>query len=99
MLRRSKLAFWLTLLGVSLVVLVGASYLYLVSRSPLAFNEMDFDSNGFVTFYELVYANAYGTRKITTHDGACTEYYALRDGLPLKIICNGHQPSSPPSAP
>ena len=89
MLWRNRIVFWLTFSGVSVVVLIGASYLYLVRTSPLAFHEMDFDENGFVTFFELAYANSYGTRRITEHERSCTEYYALEDGLRLKIVCDG----------
>ena len=99
MLRRDRITFWLTLSGVSLIVAVGASYLHLVGTSPLAFEEMDFDENGFVTFFELAYANSYGTRRITEHEKTCTEYYALKDGSQLKIICNGDERSSTSTAP
>ena len=96
---RSKLAFWLALSGVSLIVVIGASYIRLVRTSPLTFEAMDFDRNGFVTFSELVYVNAYGTRQVTENGETCTEYYALKDGLRLKIVCNGDEYSSAPKAP
>jgi len=89
--RRSKLAFWLAFSGVVLIVSVGASYLYLIKKSPLAFDEMDFDQNGFVTFSELDYASSYGTRQVTENDMSCIEYYALKDGLRLKVVCNGNE--------
>ena len=83
-----KLPFWLTLFGVLFVVSVGASYLFLVQKSPLKFQETDFDNNGLVTFSELYYANSYGTRPITVSNTSCIEYYALKDGLRLKLVCN-----------
>lgn len=85
---RRRLAFWLALSGVSLVVVVGAGYLYLVGTSSLPFAAMDFDGNGFVTFHELAYANAFDARPITENGQACTEYYALKDGVRLTIICD-----------
>jgi hypothetical protein len=85
--RTFKLAFWLTFSGVVLIVVGGASYLYLIWKSPLEFNEMDFDNNGFVTFSELYYASSYETRKITENGMNCIEYYALKDGFRLKLIC------------
>ena len=84
---RSRLAFWLALSGVSVIVVVGASYISLVGTSPLTFDAMDFDRDGFVTFPELFYANAYGTRQVTENGKTCTEYYALKDGLRLKVVC------------
>ncbi len=89
--RKSKLVFWLTLSGVSAIVAAGASYLYLTQKSPLTFGKMDFDQNGFVTFSELIYASSYGTRQVTENDMSCTEYYALKDGAKLKVICDGDE--------
>ncbi len=85
-----KLPFWLTFSGVALIVSVGASYLYLVQKSPLKFEETDFDKNGLVTFSELTYASSYGTRPMTENNARCIEYYALKDGLRLKLVCNEH---------
>ena len=99
MIGNSKLVFWLPLSGVSLIVVVGASYIRLVGTSPLTFDPIDFDRDGSVTFSELVYANAYGTRQVTENSRTCTEYYALKDGLWLKIVCNGDEYSSAPKAP
>jgi len=48
----------LATLGVLIVVVVPALYLYLLTISPLSFDEMDFDDNGYVTFSELIYANS-----------------------------------------
>ena len=47
----------LATLGVAIVVLIPAVYLSLLAISPLSFDEMDFDDNGFVTFSELIHAN------------------------------------------
>ncbi len=47
----------LTTLGVLIVVATPAAYLFLLALSPLTFDEMDFDDNGFVTFSELIHAN------------------------------------------
>ena len=86
--KSSKLAFWLTSLGIALIVSVGASYLYLLRKSPLAFDELDFDQNGFVTFGELAYSSSYRTREVTENGVRCIEYYALKDGLRLKLACH-----------
>lgn len=86
-----KLPFWLTLFGVVLIVFIGTSYLYLIDKSPLTFDEMDFDQNGFVTFSELWYASSYGTRRVTEHGMSCSEYYALEDGLRLKLVCEAKE--------
>ena len=70
-----------------IIALIFVAYLYLVEKSPLTFQQMDFDQNGYVTFFELNYANSYGTREISMGDISCIEYYALKDGVKLKLEC------------
>jgi hypothetical protein len=48
----------LTTLGVVIVIAIPAVYLFLLSISPLTFDEMDFDDSGYVTFSELIHANS-----------------------------------------
>lgn len=88
--RYFNVTFWLTFSGIALIILVTASYLYLIEKSPLEFDEMDFDNNGFVTFCELISANIDGTPNVSENDGKCMEYYALKVGLMLKRVCNGN---------
>ena len=85
---RSRLNFWLTLIGVSIIVSIGSVYLYLIKTSPLAFAEMDFNENGFVTLGELLYANSYGTKTLVIGNQECIEYYALGDSRRLKLHCD-----------
>ena len=73
--------------GVVIVVAIAALYLYLLSKSPLSFSEMDFNDNGVVTFSELIHASSHGIRPIRQGDGVCREYYALGDGTTLRIDC------------
>jgi hypothetical protein len=47
----------LATIGVMIVILVPALYLYLLVKAPLSFKELDFDDNGIVTFSELIHAN------------------------------------------
>ena len=63
----------LATLGVTIVVVIPALYLYLLAKSPLSFKEMDFDDNGYVTFSELVYANSYCDRVIPKNQVICEE--------------------------
>jgi hypothetical protein len=48
----------LTTLGVLIVTVIPAAYLFMIALAPLTFDEMDFDDNGFVTFSELIHANS-----------------------------------------
>ena len=63
----------LATLGVMIVTVIPALYLYLLTKSPLSFEEMDFDDNGIVTFSELNYANSYCVRVIQKDQVICKE--------------------------
>ena len=63
----------LTTFGVMIVVVIPALYLYLLTKSPLTFKEMDFDDNGIVTFSELIYANSNCVRVIQNDQVICKE--------------------------
>ncbi len=63
----------LATLGVMIVIVIPALYLYLLTKSPLSFEEMDFDDNGIVTFSELIYANSYCVREIQQDQVICKE--------------------------
>jgi hypothetical protein len=55
---RKKQIALLATIGVMIVILVPALYLYLLAKTPLSFKELDFDDNGIVTFSELIHANS-----------------------------------------
>ena len=63
----------LATLGVTIVVAIPALYLFLLMKSPVSFEEMDFDDNGIVTFSELIYANSYCDRVIPKNQVICEE--------------------------
>tara|TARA_B100000809_G_scaffold249203_1_gene280221 strand:- start:59 stop:211 length:153 start_codon:yes stop_codon:yes gene_type:complete len=49
---------------------------------------MDLDNNGFVTSGEADYVSSSGERDITVNGEKCIEYYAYKDGLPVKVVCS-----------
>ena len=63
----------LTTLGVLIVVTIPAAYLFLITLSPLTFDEMDFDDNGFVTFSELIHANSNCHRIVLNGEVVCDD--------------------------
>ena len=63
----------LTTLGVMIVILVPALYLYLLVETSLSFKELDFDDNGIVTFSELIHANSHCVREIQKDQVICKE--------------------------
>jgi len=63
----------LTTVGVLIVVVIPVVYLFLLALSPLTFDEMDFDDNGFVTFSELIHANSNCHRLILNGQVICDD--------------------------
>lgn len=71
-LRKNQIAFLATL-GVMIVILVPAMYLFLLLNTPLTPKELDFDDNGIVTFSELIHANLYCDRVTLNGQVICKE--------------------------
>jgi hypothetical protein len=53
----------------------------------MSFEEVDRNRDGAVSFIEASYVSSSGTREVQQDGRRCVEYYALKDGLPLKIVC------------
>ena len=70
------------------VLAVIALYLWFIYSSPLNINEMDLNKNGWVSFTEAEYTASYGSREQVVNGKSCTEFYSLKDGLPLKVLCS-----------
>ena len=74
------------------VILIVVAWLYLVPyvmfvSSPFAWREADIDNSRFVSPTEADYYASYGERQYVENGKNCTEYFALKDGLPLKKKC------------
>ncbi len=48
---------------------------------------MDFDHDGTTSLGEFFTAADVGTRPMQRGDRACTEYFLLKDGAPVKLRC------------
>ena len=53
----------------------------------MSFDETDLDHDGRVSWSEAGYVCDYGRRHITSNGKQCTEYFAYKDGLTLKVVC------------
>lgn len=76
----------LTLLVIA--ICYGAFFGWMILVSPLTYAEMDFDHDGTVGFFEADYASSFGERKIMENGHECIEYFAYKDGIPLKVLCS-----------
>lgn len=73
----------------SLVVLAGAwaAYAAYAGISRFSWSEMDWNSDGTTSLSEVLQAVDVGTRSIQKDGQECVEYFAFKDGLPIKFVC------------
>lgn len=64
-----------------------AVFLSMVYFAPLTYAEMDLNHDGTVSFSEADYASSYGERVVLNEGRKCIEYFAYKDGVPLKLKC------------
>lgn len=74
------------------LIVVIATWIYLVPYfqlilSPFSWKEADINKDGFVSTTETDYYGNYGKKQYIESGKNCTEYFALKDGLPLKKDC------------
>ncbi len=72
-----------------LVLAYWAVFAWMVFRSPLSYEAIDFDHDGSVSFDEADYASSFGMRTIYRDGSECVEYFAEKDGAALKLVCSG----------
>lgn len=63
------------------------TFAWMVYVAPLSFRELDLNHDGNVSFSEVDYASSFGERPVQVNGRQCTEYFAFKDGLPLKVRC------------
>jgi len=73
--------------GTVLVAIYWVAFAWMVYRAPMSYRELDLNHDGQVRFGEVSYAASFGERAIQVNGRHCTEYFAHKDGLPLKIVC------------
>ena len=77
----SAVAILLSIVGVGPYLLARASV-------PVTYSEADLDHDGWVSPGEGLYISDAGTRPVQrTGKQSCVEYFALKDGLPIKTVC------------
>ena len=70
-----------------LILIYLGLYGFFLYRSPLPFTELDFNQDGIPSIGELEYTSNYGIREFVSNGNKCIEYYSLKDGLPIKTVC------------
>lgn len=70
------------------VVVILASFLAVLAfRTGYSVQEMDWNSDGTTSIGELLRAIDVGRRSIVKDGNECQEYYNLKDGVPVRIVC------------
>jgi hypothetical protein len=75
-----------------LLILVVLAWLFVFPyvqwlASPFSWSETDLNKDGFASPTEADYFGNYGKRQFVENGKSCMEYFALKDGLPLKKDC------------
>ncbi|MCA9483213.1 MAG: hypothetical protein KC553_05720 [Nitrospina sp.] len=72
-------------------ILLASAYfciqLILVFNHPAPFRDMDWNGDGSVSILEIFQTNDLGFRTVQINQEECNEYFRLKDGLPVKIVC------------
>ena len=87
MTKASKLLILLGLITLGYVAVRCGPFLWARSQVPMTFDEADFNKDGTVSLGEAEYIASSGTREVIQDGRTCTEFFAYKDGLTLKIVC------------
>lgn len=60
---------------------------WMIYRSPVPYDAIDRNHDGSVSFTEADYVSSFGVHTIYHQGEKCVEYFAYKDGLPLKVDC------------
>ena len=56
-------------------------------KQGYSWGEMDWNQKGYTSIFDLFSASDIGKRDLLINGKVCVEYYAYKDGLPVKISC------------
>jgi hypothetical protein len=71
----------------ALITLAGLTLTLLVALHGFPFGLMDVDDSGFVSMSEVIASLDQGYRQEIIYGKKCVEIFSLKDGLPVKVIC------------
>jgi hypothetical protein len=89
-----KIRSWLIVVGVLLLLFLLPVGCYLAMwakasrQKGYSWKEMDWDEKGYTSISDFFAATDTGKREVIMKDGRrCTEYFAYKDGEPVKTVC------------
>jgi hypothetical protein len=74
----------------ALLVLIAIYYCFrfiAAYNNGYSWEEMDWNKDGSTSFSELIESSDVGKRAVEVDGKNCVEYFAFKDGLPLKTVC------------
>jgi len=69
-------------------ILYSGSFVLFLMDPRFTYEEMDLNKDGVVSFSEADYVSSSKERAIFVNGQKCIEFFALKDGLPLKVVCH-----------
>jgi hypothetical protein len=73
------------------ILIVGTTYLGCVAFAAISrhysWKEMDWNSDGTTTIVEFFASADIGVREVVRDGERCREFYALKDGMPVRTDC------------
>ena len=85
------------LVAIVCAAIVLAIIAYPITRSIASFRqgyslaEMDWNQKGSTTLSDFLEASDIGKREVLKDGKKCVEYYAYKDGMPVKTVCPKHR--------
>lgn len=73
----------ITFIGAYLVIRIVASLM-----QGYSWQEMDWRQRGSTSIGDFFAASGIGKREINQEGKKCVEYFAYKDGLPVKVVCS-----------
>lgn len=77
--------------GATAVLLICAVYfavrIFVGYRSGYQHEDMDWNQDGRTSITEIIESSDIGLRSKIIDDVECAEYFAYKDGLPIKVVC------------
>jgi hypothetical protein len=87
--RRRHSVRWLRTVAAGLLV-VAAYPVFAVLQAGHGWRQSDWNQDGRTTVGEWFYGMDVGTRAVTVAGEPCIEYFAFKDGLPVRVDCPRH---------
>ncbi len=77
--------------GATAVLLICAAYfavrIFVGYKSGYQHKDMDWNQDGRTSITEIIESSDVGSRTKIVDGGECVEYFAYKDGLPIKVVC------------